>query len=133
MADYINRDEIKWYGCDFEGGTTCVRHNGPCSTCTHGTVSHDEVMEMESVKIPTWNPVSTRPLTEEEKELYGDEYTLMWDCAVPEEEQTVLITTRFGTVTGTEFIDGYFENYEDIGDVLAWMPLPAPYEGGTKC
>ncbi|MBE5917629.1 MAG: hypothetical protein E7273_12415 [Pseudobutyrivibrio ruminis] len=110
--------------CDmcYKGRTCCI---------TLLSVNIDSTERADScplVEIPAWNPVSIRPMTEEEEELYGDEYTLMWDCAVPEEEQTVLITTRFGTVVGTEFIDGYFENYEDIGDVLAWMPLPKPYE-----
>lgn len=84
-----------------------------------------------------WIPVTTRPLTEEEKqeiEEQGERYCrFMYDCELPDDGQEVLITTSGGYVIGTTFynegIDGcYFECYEDEGDVKAWMPLPEPYE-----
>ena len=78
-----------------------------------------------------WNPVSERPMTDEEKESYDftEDYAFIYDCKLPENDQEVLITTSSGRVTTTTFFDDYgcyFENYEDAGEVIAWMPLPEP-------
>ena len=79
-----------------------------------------------------WIPVTSRPMTEEEKEQYAEyEIDFIYDCKLPNNGEEVLITTKYGYVTETTFYDDYecyFENYEDDGDVLAWMPLPAPYQ-----
>lgn len=43
----------------------------------------------------------------------------------------MLITTKYGSVEKTTFYADdcyYFECYEDIDDVKAWMPLPEPYK-----
>ena len=98
----------------------------------------DMYNELPSVQLKSrWIPVTTRPLTEEEKqeiEEQGERYCrFMYDCELPDDGQEVLITTSGGYVIGTTFhnegIDGcYFECYEDEGDVKAWMPLPEPYE-----
>lgn len=83
-----------------------------------------------------WIPVKRRPLTEEEIEEYGDKYYEMWDCKLPEESDTVLVTyvcENYGTVhkevdyTEYDAEDKYFENFNE--DIIAWMPFPAPYEG----
>lgn len=84
-----------------------------------------------------WIPITTRPMTEEEKAEYHGEYDpneiQMYDCPIPEDCQEVLITTCFGNVTTDTFYrdDGYyFETYCDDGDVLAWQPKPEPYKKG---
>ena len=46
MAEYIDRTQIKWYGCDFEGGKACCKNQGDCSKCIHGNCDHDEVMNI---------------------------------------------------------------------------------------
>lgn len=77
-----------------------------------------------------WIPVKTRPLTEEEKEIYPD-YTFIYDCRMPEDGEEVLVTTIFGVSTDTYCADDcgcYFENYCDDGEVLAWKHLPEPYK-----
>ena len=83
-----------------------------------------------------WIPIKTRPLTEDEKEYYNDlgydeSIEFMYDCSMPDDGQTVLITDRCGNVeTDTFFKDDgcYFESNCDADDVLAWMPLPTPYK-----
>ena len=84
-----------------------------------------------------WIPVKTRPMTEEEKIEYAEffgleqqDFDFIYDCQLPDDEQEVLITTKFGSVEKTTFYADdsyYFEDYEDIDDVKAWMPLPEPY------
>lgn len=81
----------------------------------------------ESIK---WNPIITRKLNDEEKEIYHyEEYDFIYDCDLPDDCEKVLVTTRYGDIELTTFYyDGdYFEGYEDEGDVLAWMRLPVPY------
>lgn len=81
-----------------------------------------------------WIEVKVRPLTKEEKEEYCDEiewYEFIYDCPLPDDGQDVLITTKYGNVEMTTFYTdcgNYFEQYEDGDDVLAWMPLPKPFE-----
>lgn len=77
-----------------------------------------------------WIPIKTRPLTEEEKEEYPD-FSFMYDCQMPEDQQEVLVSTKWGVRTDIYYkdVDGcYFENYCDEDDVLAWMPFPQPYK-----
>lgn len=82
-----------------------------------------------------WIPIKTRPMTEEEKEYYS-EYLfegngLIYECPLPEDGQEVLITSKYGSVDKTTFYTdcgNYFENYEDYDEVIAWQPLPEPYQ-----
>ena len=77
-----------------------------------------------------WIPIKTRPLTEEEKEEHP-EWSFVYDCQMPEDEQKVLVSTKWGVCTDIycKDVDGcYFEDHCDEDDVLAWMPFPKPYE-----
>ena len=57
---------------------------------------------------------------------------------LPEEDERVILCTRYGTVKestyteryGYEMRKGFFtENcFEELCDVVAWMPLPEPYQ-----
>ena len=78
-----------------------------------------------------WIPIKTRSLTDEEKES-GLDYPYIYDCQLPEDGETVLITTRYDNVTIDTFCrdaEGcYFETYCDDGDVKAWMSFPDPWK-----
>lgn len=72
-----------------------------------------------------WNKLTTRTLTDEEKELYPN-YDFMWDSNTPEIGESVLVYS-YGEVkidTWEDFgADGVgFENYD--GEVIYWMSLP---------
>lgn len=85
-----------------------------------------------------WIKIKTRPATKEEQKEFTcagefDEIGFVYDCQLPDDGQEVLITTYCGTVEKVAFYRDsyygcYFEQYEDEGDVLAWMPLPEPYK-----
>ena len=87
-----------------------------------------------------WIPIKTRPLTEDEKAHYKDlgydeSIESMYDCSLPDDGQTVLITDRSGNVEVDTFFkdDGcYFECNCDADDVIAWMPLPEPYKAESE-
>lgn len=94
----------------------------------------DDIVYVEDINnAPTilgWIPITTRPLTDEEREQYDDEVTSIFTCKLPEDGEYVLITTSWGTVCTDCFsydYFGFFEDHPDEGDVIAWMPLPTPY------
>lgn len=43
MAEYIDRNLIEWYGCNFEDGSC---ENRECSSCSHAECSHSQVMQI---------------------------------------------------------------------------------------
>ena len=55
---------------------------------------------------------------------------IFYDCQMPEDGQEVLITTSWGNVCIDTYVQEYgaFEDHEDYEDVVAWMPLPKPFE-----
>ena len=84
-----------------------------------------------------WNPITTRPITEEEKKeyesLYGAEcLEFMYVGALPDDAEEVLVATSYGSVAlDTFYIDAegcYFENYCDEDSVIAWARIPKPYK-----
>ena len=90
-----------------------------------------------------WIPITTRKLTEEEKEKAAKEWGLkpedfddswLFTCPLPDDGQEVLITSKLwnDVVIDTFCVDEngaqYFRYHEDEDDVLAWMPLPDPYK-----
>ena len=87
-----------------------------------------------------WIPVKWHHVTEEERkeEQYFGEYTICFDCPMPEDEQDILVTVE--TSDGIRFTEKEVFRYADEGccpnscfewetEVIAWMPLPAPYKG----
>ena len=81
-----------------------------------------------------WIPIKTRPMTPDELETYGKVCCddKIYDCELPNDGQEILVTTEWGVDKTTFYNDTYegcyFENYEDDGDVIAWMPLPEEYK-----
>lgn len=104
-------------------------------------ISPEHVMELvealSSSENPNkWIPITSRPMTEEEKEHYTihpdylDECRI-FNCKLPDDGQEVLISVYGGVEVDTFVKDGndgcYFEG-RDIYDVDAWMPLPQKYQ-----
>lgn len=94
--------------------------------------------EIYDIEYSPWIPFKMRPGTDEEYEnfsQYGDcprEDFRVFDCQLPDDDQEVLVTTRWGNVcidTWHRDVDGcYFEYNSDDDDVIAWMPLPEGYK-----
>lgn len=89
-------------------------------------------------KEPIWIPVSWHEITEEERieNGYPKDWVVYLDCEMPSDEQEILVTTRYGTVEKDVcYEDGEFSldsGYDWIDDIVAWMPLPEPYEEGAE-
>lgn len=87
------------------------------------------------IKTKKLSPEEIREFCEETHEFSPEEMDGAWsyDCKLPDDEQDVLVTTKYGVSLTTFYNDNYgayFENYEDEDedDVLAWMLLPEPYK-----
>lgn len=104
-------------------------------------VDMNEIFRLAEKAIDSqWIPIKMRPGTDEEYEefsKYGDcprEDFCVFECFLPDDNQEVLITTRWGDVctdTWHKEIDcSWFEDHEDIDDVIAWMPKPEEYKKG---
>ena len=119
--------------------------NEKCAACIHCEVCG--LIESEVAKDGAcdfyedgkrWIPIKTRPITEKEKEYFFADVEFIYDCELPDNGETVLITDKWGNVDKDTFYrdDGcYFEDYSGEDDVVAWMPLPEGYkaESEEKC
>ena len=63
MAQYIDRNLIEWYGCDFEDDSC---KNRECSGCSHAECSHWQVMH-----IPTADVVEREKIDKAIEEITG--------------------------------------------------------------
>ena len=94
-----------------------------------------------------WIPIEYRPMSEFEYNeflaAYGylePEERKMFCCQMPEDQQEILISTKWGICLDKCEIDlddndnpvYGLEERGDWDDVMAWMPLPEQYKGGEK-
>lgn len=84
----------------------------------------------------TWNKLTTRPLTTEEKEEYDDLYgkdviSVMWDGPTPYDEQIVLVyvegwdAIEIDQWVSENFGCSAFDTNYDV-DTIYWAELPEP-------
>ena len=101
---------------------------------------HDDLSKMldmlaQSENPNKWIPITTRPMTEDEKSCCdeGDEDEIL-DCPLPEYGQEVLVSWGGHVRADVFWRDGYGCYFEgvDFVDVQAWMPLPEPYKAESK-
>lgn len=48
MAEYIDRNLIEWYGCDYENASC---ENRECSGCSFAECSHSQVMQIPTADV----------------------------------------------------------------------------------
>lgn len=68
MAEYIDRTQIEWYGCNFENASC---ENRECSGCSHAECSHAQVMQ-----IPTADVIERSKIDKAIEEI--SEYASIW-------------------------------------------------------
>jgi len=99
-----------------------------CLESIEALMAEGEIYDIEYSK---WIPVKFRSLTDEEQKEYPD-YCYMADFPMPDEGEEILVSTKYGRVEKDEcgFDDGYYldSGYDWQTDIVAWMPLPKPYE-----
>lgn len=91
-----------------------------------------------------WNPIKTRPMDDDERKEWSEKYgykledyeAVIYTSPLPDDGQDVLICLRNGDIKIDTFAEDeygcYFCEYDDIENVVAWMPLPKPYERREK-
>jgi hypothetical protein len=97
-----------------------------------------------------WVAIKYRPMTSEERKKFADHYGIeycdtleekVFDCPMPEDKQSILISTSWGVdidvadndIDGEGFICYGLEGNGDWSGVNAWRPLPERYkEGGAE-
>lgn len=145
-------DVVKYefaFSCDPENADYCKKRG--CQDFCHHTLNPDAAKNFDLISDqPTrkkyfenqksgWIPVVTRPMTEDEYKEYeenvgwldeSDRYLFVGQ--MPEDGQEILISTKYGVSFDMCLYDpeyGYgLDNHDDWDGVLAWMPLPKPYE-----
>ena len=78
-----------------------------------------------------WNKLITRKMNEDEVEIYGDKYDLMWEGRTPNIDEEVLVTYPLSI---GKFVDTYVDTWLDFeiglgfentdNDVIYWMEIP---------
>lgn len=90
-----------------------------------------------------WIPLTSRPMDDEEREYYSEKYgydlsddeAVIYDCALPDDGEEVLVSTRYGHVYIDTFCEDegcYFEDNGDMDGIVAWQRKPEPYKGEAK-
>lgn len=103
---------------------------------THGIEDAIEIVNQLAEEYNNgWIVFTQREMTEEEKEVYGEDLEYILDCKLPDDGEEIIVCYKNGYVDTDTFIrdtDGcYLDSGNDfIDDVIAWMPLPAPYQKG---
>ena len=98
-----------------------------------------EKAETNHPAIPdSWIPVKAHPATDEERESSPD-IDYWFDCEMPDDEQEILVTVKHKNWISVEkdvcYVDSCYvldSGYDWLDDIIAWMPLPAPYKKGEQ-
>lgn len=100
-------------------------------------------MAIEALKQTTgkWIPIKTRPMDEDERKEWSEKlgYDIEYEDAaiysqLPDDGQEVLTCSRYGHIAIDKFENDpdygcCFEENGDMDGIVAWMPLPKPWEG----
>ena len=108
----------------------CIEHDGFIHTHRFDKANQIILDALSAEK--GWIPFTRRPMTEEEQKDYPN-CTFMFDCVLPDDGDEILVSNRRFVWMDTfcSDIDGcYLECGDDIGEDMAWMPLPEPYKEG---
>lgn len=85
-----------------------------------------------------WIPVKWHEITEEERGLegYPKDWVVHIDCEMPCDGDEILVQTKSGYIRWDVCYedDGIYldSGWDWVDDIVAWMPLPQPYEGSES-
>ena len=102
-------------------------------------------MAIEALKQPEqkgkWIPLETRPMDVDERKEWSEKLgyeledyeAVIYTGPLPDDGQNVLICLRNGDIRMDTFEEDdcgcYFDEWGEMDGVVAWMPLPKPWEG----
>ena len=108
----------------------CIQHDGFIHTHRFDKANQIILDALSAETLQGWIPFTRRPMTEEEQKDYPN-CTFMFDCVLPDDGDEILVSNRRFVWMDTfcSDIDGcYLDSGDDIGEDMAWMPLPEPYK-----
>lgn len=86
-------------------------------------------------KVREWIPITYHETTDDDG-IDKEQFPLMLDCTLPEDDTEIIVCTKYGVVFADTFFndDGcYLESgFDIIEDIIAWMPLPELYKGSER-
>lgn len=86
-------------------------------------------------KVGEWIPITYHETTDNDG-IDKEQFPLMLDCVLPEDDTEIIVCAKNGSVFSDKFFndDGcYLESgFDIIEDIIAWMPLPEPYKGSER-
>lgn len=119
IYNYI-KEQINPYGKPFTG-----------TVYEFGLKIMDYIENME--KVGEWIPIKYHETTDDDG-IDKNIYPLFLDCKMPDNGQDILICTKGGLICYDTCFDddGYYldSSFDWIDDVVAWQPLPEPYNPG---
>lgn len=103
----------------------------------------DDIIDAPTVEqtIEKWIPIESRPMDEDERKEWSEKLgykledyeAVIYTSPLPDDGQDVLICLRNGHIMLDTFEEDdcgcYFIDYSEMEGVVAWMPLPKPWEG----
>ena len=115
MAEYIDRNLIEWYGCDFEDGSCEHRE---CSDCSQAECSHTQVMQIPTVQaIPLDKVKRAREQIIDEKDFaYADFEQYKEEVLHAESDELPDDDFRYGMERCLEILDKLIEESEGKED-----------------
>lgn len=142
MNDSISREEAIRLYCREHCG--CEPKKCPMTYERDGTEECSFVRLLKELpSVQQWHVIKKRHMTNDERiewsERLGynieDEEAFIY-ANLPDDGQEVLVSTQYGNVcTDTLYQDEdgcYFEENGDMDGIVAWMPLPQPYNGESE-
>lgn len=98
---------------------------------------------LSTIEPQRWIPVTSRPMDKEERKEWSEQFgyaldddeAVIYTSQLPDDGQEVIVCTKWGHVYLDTFLrdEGcYFEENGDMDGIIAWMPLPKPYEYPPK-
>ena len=96
---------------------------------------------IEELSKPKWIKIESRPMTEEERKEWSEqigydieyEDAIIYTSGLPDDGQEVLVCNKWGQVWIDTFSNDPdygvgFETNGDMDGLVAWMPLPKPFQ-----
>ena len=148
MGRFCNEDENRIYNIGFAEGwnahierckdipsaepTIEIDADQLAKLLREGWTIHSEPKQGEGI------PIKWHEITEEEREEegYPEEWSVFIDSVMPNDGERILVTTKHGEVeidTCYEDVGFYLDSGWDwVDDIIAWRPLPKPWEGADN-
>ena len=136
MSDYISRNRALKYVADMQLAVSDETKPTPTSRTVLEWLweGFKDMPSADVVEREKWIEIKWHNITDEEREEngYPKEWLTYLDCEMPCDNQEILVQTKDGHISlDVCYEDGEYSldsGWDWIDDIVAWMPLPKPFE-----